>query len=35
MKILVVEDNPAIARLIERGLKSEGFDILLAEDGKA
>jgi DNA-binding response OmpR family regulator len=34
MKILIVEDNQPIARMIERGLKTEGYDVLLAEDGK-
>ncbi len=35
MKILVVEDNEPIARMIERGLKNEGYDIVVADNGKA
>jgi DNA-binding response OmpR family regulator len=35
MKILVVEDNEPIARMIERGLKSEGYDVIVAEDGRS
>ena len=33
-RILVVEDERALARGIEHGLKSEGFQILLAENGQ-
>jgi len=35
MKILVVEDNEPIARMIERGLKSEGYDLVVADNGKS
>jgi len=33
MRILVVEDEPAVARMIERGLTAHGHQILLAESG--
>ncbi|MGB7522664.1 MAG: response regulator, partial [Spirulinaceae cyanobacterium] len=33
MKILIVEDEPEIARLIEQTLEREGFDCLQARDG--
>jgi DNA-binding response OmpR family regulator len=33
MNILVVEDEPRIARLIKRGLKEEGYAVDIAEDG--
>lgn len=32
-KILLVEDEPKIAKAIERGLKNEGFDVEVANDG--
>ena len=35
MKILVVEDNEPIARMIERGLKSEGYDITVTGNGRS
>ena len=33
MKILVVEDNEAIARMIRRGLEGEGYQVDVAEEG--
>ena len=33
MRILVVEDEPAIARALERGLEAEGYAVDLAFDG--
>jgi len=33
MRILVVEDEPAVARMIERGLTAHGHQVLLAESG--
>ena len=33
-KILVVEDDPKISRLLEIELKFEGFDVFFAYDGK-
>lgn len=33
MEILVVEDEPAIADFLGRGLKAEGFDVITANDG--
>ncbi len=33
MRILVVEDEPAVARMIERGLMAHGHQVLLAESG--
>ena len=33
MKILLIEDEPAIARMIERGLSPHGFDIIAVESG--
>ena len=32
-RILVAEDEPAIARLLEFKLSKEGFDVVLARDG--
>lgn len=34
MKILVVEDNQKVASFLVRGLKAEGYQTLLAEDGQ-
>lgn len=34
MQILVVEDEPQMANLLERGLSEEGFHVCLARDGK-
>jgi two-component system alkaline phosphatase synthesis response regulator PhoP len=34
-RILIVEDEPAVARGLEYGLKSEGFQVLCAENGRA
>jgi len=33
MEILVVEDEPAIADFLGRGLKAEGYDVITANDG--
>jgi DNA-binding response OmpR family regulator len=33
MRVLVVEDEPAIADFIERGLRAEGYDVEVAADG--
>ena len=33
-KILVVEDDPKISRLLEIEFKFEGFDVFFAYDGK-
>lgn len=33
MRVLVVEDEPAIADFIERGLRAEGYDVQVALDG--
>lgn len=33
MRILVVEDNPKISRMLERGLAEQGFSIVVAENG--
>lgn len=33
--ILVIEDDPGIRRLLQRGLTFEGFDVGVAEDGPA
>jgi two-component system response regulator MprA len=35
MRILVVEDDPAVRGALERALKMEGFDLSLAPDGAA
>lgn len=32
-KILVVEDNPEVAKLLELILRREGYDLTIAEDG--
>lgn len=34
MKILLIEDEPAIARMIERGLAPHGFDLIAVESGE-
>jgi DNA-binding response OmpR family regulator len=34
-RILIVEDEPAVARGLEYGLKSEGFQVFCAENGRA
>jgi DNA-binding response OmpR family regulator len=34
MRVLVVEDRPRMARLLERALRSEGHSVLLAHDGE-
>jgi len=33
-QILIVEDERAVARGLEYGLRNEGFDVLWAETGK-
>ena len=33
MRVLIVEDEPLIARFLERGLRSEGYTVGLADDG--
>lgn len=33
MRILIVEDNPRIARFLEKGLREEGYTVAVAEDG--
>src|ERR1043166_5241895 len=35
MRILVVEDEPAIADFIERGLRAEGYTVTCVHDGAA
>src|SRR5438045_314061 len=35
MRILVVEDEPAISDFIERGLRAEGYTVSCARDGQA
>lgn len=34
-KVLVVEDDPQIARIVQIKLKNNGFDVFLASDGGA
>ena len=34
MRILVVEDEPKVARAVERGLRSEGYDVAAVADGE-
>ena len=34
MQILVVEDEPQMARLLERGLSEEGYQVCVARDGR-
>lgn len=34
MRILVIEDEPAIIRVLERGLKAHGHQVIGAEDGE-
>ena len=34
-KILVVDDEPQIARVLRRGLESHGFDVRVANDGES
>ena len=34
MRILVVEDEPQMARLLERGLSEEGYQVCVARDGR-
>jgi len=33
MNVLIVEDEPRIAAFVERGLKAEGFNVTVANDG--
>jgi two-component system response regulator MprA len=35
MRILVVDDEPAVRTALERALRLDGFDVALAEDGRA
>jgi DNA-binding response OmpR family regulator len=35
MKILIVEDEIGIANFLKQGLEEEGYDVLVANDGKA
>src|SRR3954454_2442601 len=35
MKVLVVDDEPGVRTALERALALDGFDVLLAEDGRA
>ena len=35
MQILVVEDEPRMAKLLERGLTEEGHCVVVAHDGAA
>ncbi len=32
-RVLVVEDDPRIAGLLQRGLKAKGYEVTVAEDG--
>lgn len=34
MRILIIEDDPAISRILERGLRAHGHQIILAETGE-
>ena len=34
MRVLVVDDDPAILRLLHLNLELEGYDVLVAEDGR-
>jgi DNA-binding response OmpR family regulator len=34
-KILIVDDEPMVAEVVERYLRREGYEVLLAEDGEA
>lgn len=34
MKILIVEDDPGIAKFLKQGLEEEGYEVLIAHDGK-
>lgn len=33
-KIIIVEDDPGISKYLQAALRSHGYDILLAPDGK-
>src|SRR5689334_25362599 len=35
MRLLIVEDEPLIARFLARGLRSEGYTVVVAGDGQA
>ena len=35
MRILVVDDEPAVRDAVDRALRLEGYDVALAEDGRA
>jgi two-component system KDP operon response regulator KdpE len=34
-RILVVDDEPQLTRVLRTGLKSRGYDVLAAEDGQS
>ena len=34
MRILIVEDEPAIVRFLERGLSAHGYQVLSADNGE-
>ena len=34
MKILIVEDEVGIANFLKQGLEEEGYEVLIAHDGK-
>src|SRR3712207_3354022 len=34
MRILLIEDEPAVARMVERGLTAHGHQVLIAETGE-
>jgi DNA-binding response OmpR family regulator len=34
-KILIVEDEPLVVRIVEANLKIEGFEVIVASDGEA
>ena len=33
MRILIVEDDPEMGRLIERGLSAEGYEVVAVDNG--
>jgi DNA-binding response OmpR family regulator len=34
VKVLIAEDNPAVRRMIEKGLASRGYEVVAAPDGE-
>ena len=34
-KILIADDEPALARILQTVLQSKGFEVFLAQDGQA